>query len=331
MATIKEIAVKNNVSTATVSRVLNHDTRLQVSEEVRENILKTAKELGYLTPRNRKKQESDQLYIAIVFWFQKDQKVNEVYYNQIRKGIENSSIKSNIRTKVFYNDNFLFKRSTFEGVDGIIAVGKFGTKTIKLFESCTENIVFIDSSPDILKFNSVVIDFRNAIDQVIKVLLIKGYQKIGYLGGVEYIDDQTKLGERRGIVFRELLQKRDMFYPEHMHLGKFTSESGYNLMKMAIQNNNLAQVYFCGDDSICLGALKALHEAGLNVPHDVGLIGFGDAPTSEFVHPSLASVHVYTEMIGEQALISLQEQLKGRFVPVRKVIPTYVKDRNSLL
>jgi LacI family transcriptional regulator len=101
-------------------------------------------------------------------------------------------------------------------------------------------------------------------------------------------------------------------------------------MKKAIEEKNLAQVYFCGDDSIALGALKAINEAGLKVPKDIGLIGFNDAPMSEYVFPSLSSVHVFTETIGQEAVVSLLEQIDGRPVSIRKVIPTYIKFRNSL-
>lgn len=270
--------------------------------------------------------------IAVVFWFQKDSKIKEHYYSQVLDGITKASEENDIEIKVIYNDNFLFDKELFSDVDGIIAVGKFGSRTVKLFEECSKNLVFVDFSPNRTKYDSVVIDFRNAVESVLRTLILKGYDRIGYLGGVEYVDDQTKLGERRGIVFKDFLKKEDMYYKEHMHLGKFSSVSGYLLMREAIKKGNIADVYFCGDDSICQGALKAIHEAGLRVPENVGLIGFHDAPDSEKVFPALSSVHVHTEMIGEQAVLSLLDQInETRNVPIRKVIPTYIKHRRSLI
>ena len=279
-----------------------------------------------------KKEKNKKLKLAVVFWFQKESKIKEAYYKQVMAGIKKTTKEHNIDLTVVYNENFLFDKRLFCDVDGIIAIGKFGMKTVELFESCTKHLVFVDFSPNRIKYDSVVIDFRNAVETVLKSLILKGYDKIGYLGGVEYVDDQTKLGERRGIVFKEFLKKEDMYYKEHMHLGKFSSVSGYLLMREAIKKGNLADVYFCGDDSICHGALKALHEAGLRVPENVGLIGFNDAPESEKVYPALSSVHVHTEMIGEQAVLSLLDQINGkRKVPMRKVIPTYIKHRQSLI
>lgn len=278
------------------------------------------------------KDEDKKLKVAVVFWFPKGSKIKEAYYKQVLSGIRRTSKKNNISIKLVYNNNFLFEKKTFTNVNGIIAIGKFGTRTVELFESCTKNLVFVDFSPDRTKFDSVVIDFRNAVETVLRTLILKGYDRIGYLGGVEYVDDQTRVGERRGIVFRDFLIKEDMYYKEHMHLGKFSSVSGYLLMRDAIAKGNLAEVYFCGDDSICQGALKAIHEAGLRVPENVGLIGFHDAPDSEKVYPALSSVHVHTKMIGEQAVLSLLDQINGtREVPMRKVIPTYIKHRQSLI
>lgn len=278
-----------------------------------------------------KKDCGDKRSIAVVLWYKQDQDVNEVYYNQIIEGIRKIGEINDIDIKIIYNDNYLFKRAPFECVDGIIGIGKFGTKTIKLFESCVENIVFVDFSPNISKYDSVVIDFKNAVENVVKELIYKGYNSIGYLGGVEYVDDQTKLGERRGRVFKKNLEARDMFFPQHMHLGRFSTKSGYNLMKAAIDRGDLAEVYFCGDDTIAQGALKALRDAGIKVPEEVGIIGFNDSPSHEKVIPPLTSVHVHANLIGEQAFYSILEQLnETRKTPIRKVIPTFVRHRKSL-
>ena len=331
MATLKQIAVKTKVSITTVSRVLNNDPTLSVSDDIREKILDTARKMQYKTPRNRVRlKASKELNIALVLWYDSHQEIIDPYYMQIRKGIENISLKSNVKKTVIYNDEKGFQKSQFEGLVGIIAIGKFTDLEVKLFEDCSKNLVFVDYSPDVTKYDSIVLDFTSAVHEVLDSLIDKGYKTIGYVGGVEYLAEDVKLGERRGFVFNQYLQDKGMLQEEHILIGAFTSESGYKIMQNAIQKNSIAEVYFCGNDSICFGALRAIHEAGLKVPEDVGLIGFNDSPTSEYTFPPLSTVHVYTEFMGEQALVSLLEQLEGRDVPIRKVIPTYIKHRKSL-
>jgi LacI family transcriptional regulator len=331
MATLKQIAEKTNVSITTVSRVLNNDPTLSVGADIREKILNTARKLQYKTPRNRVRlKASQELNIALVLWYDSFQEVIDPYYMQIRKGIENISLKSNVKTKVIYNSPEGFSKGQFDGVVGIIAIGKFSDEQVKLFEDSSKNLVFVDFSPDVTKYDSIVLDFTGAVHSVLDTLIEKGYQTIGYLGGEELVSENVVLGERRGIVFNQYLSELNMLHKEHIHVGAFTSESGYYLMKQTIQEGNIAEVYFCGNDSICLGALRAIHEAGYKIPEDIGLIGFNDSPTSEYTYPPLSSVHVYTEFMGEQALVSLLEQLEGRDVPIRKVIPTFIKHRKSL-
>ena len=101
MATLKQIAQKTNVSITTVSRVLNNDPTLSVSDDIRSKILDTARKLQYKTPRNRVRlKASKELTIALVLWYDSYQEVIDPYYMQIRKGIENICLKSNVKTKV---------------------------------------------------------------------------------------------------------------------------------------------------------------------------------------------------------------------------------------
>ena len=219
MATLKQIAEKTNVSITTVSRVLNNDPTLSVSDDIRRKILNTARKMQYKTPRNRVRlKASKELNIALVLWYDSYQEMIDPYYMQIRKGIENISLKSNVKTKVIYNDKNGFEKSQFDGVVGIIAIGKFTEHQVKLFNECSKNLVFVDSSPDVTKFDSIVLDFTSAVKSVIDALIYKGYETIGYLGGVEYVSEDVKLGERRGFVFNEYLTELGMLQKQHIHI-----------------------------------------------------------------------------------------------------------------
>ena len=91
-----------------------------------------------------------------------------------------------------------------------------------------------------------------------------------------------------------------------------------------------AEAYFCANDSIALGALRAINEKGLCVPQDIGLVGFNDNPMSSYTSPPLSSVHVYTEFMGEQSLNSLIERIEGRDIPTKKIVPTKLMIRETL-
>ena len=93
MATLKEIAGLAGVSSATVSRVLNQDPSLSVTEETRKRVLETAKELGYRTVQQRYQgtqapEESDvpkqngpvEKRIGIAQMYETQQLLEDIYY-----------------------------------------------------------------------------------------------------------------------------------------------------------------------------------------------------------------------------------------------------------
>jgi len=330
LATLKDIAKRVGTSITTVSRVLNYDATLSVSDEVRTKILETAQRLNYQTPRNRQGIPSvKRKRIGIIHWYDAKSELSDPYYIGIRRGIEQLASKSSVDTKLLYKEENAFDLQQLSGVDGLICIGKFTNLQIQEFETITKQIVFVDSSPNTSAYDSVVIDFKDAITKVIDFVYEEHYQHIGYLGGKELVSEDLMIGERRARYFKYYAELKGMFEEKHMHIQEFSSASGYALMKKILASNSYANLYFCANDSIALGALKAIHEANKKVPDDIALIGFNDDATSAFTYPSLTTVRVYTEFMGEQALYSLSERWKGRSIPVRKLIPTELVRRES--
>ena len=331
MATLKDIAKKTNTSITTVSRVLNYDKTLSVSEKVRQSILQTAKDLNYTPRRNRtSKQVTTSYHIGIVMWYDVKEEQDDPYYMQIRRGIEQLANKKQIRTTLVYKKNDKFDLDILSGIDALICVGKFSDAQIRQLHKLTTYIVFVDSSPDEEQYDSIVIDFHKAVKDLLTLLLEEGYKTIGYLGGVEYISKQIKLGERRELVFRDFLFQRNKLYTKYIHVGDFSIESGYQLMNEALLKKDHADVYFCANDSIAFGALRAIHEHGLSVPKDIGIVGFNNNPNTAFTFPPLTTVDVPTEYLGEEALKSAIELLEGRTISIKKILPTNIVKRESI-
>lgn len=329
MATLKEIAEKTKVSITTVSRVLNNDKSLSVSNKIRQKILDTARNMQYKTPRNRMRlKSSKELNVCIVHWYDIDQEINDPYYMQIRMGIEKLAIESNINTDLVYkkDDRYDFSEASY---DGLILVGKFSNEEINRFKEKSDHLVFVDSSPRENEFDSIVIDFKSSVEMILNHIINRGYTSIGYLGGREVICQSISLGERREQVFREYLKDMDLLNETHIHVGEFSTESGYMLMKKALEKD-VAQVYFCANDNIAIGALRAIREKGLKIPDDIGLFGFNDGTNSEFTFPPLSTLHVPTEDMGRQALASIVEMVEGRSIHIKKVLPTKLVIRQSI-
>ncbi|WFF01636.1 LacI family DNA-binding transcriptional regulator [Micromonospora sp. WMMD964] len=68
---------------------------------------------------------------------------------------------------------------------------------------------------------------------------------------------------------------------------------------------------FCFNDTLALGALRALHEAGLRVPEDVAVVGFDDIEDGRFSIPALSTVAPDKERIAHLAVDLLANRLDG--------------------
>jgi LacI family transcriptional regulator len=332
MATIKDIAKKADVSIATVSRVLNFDKTLSISDDKRQKILEIAEDLNYKTPRNRKKSTEKTHRIGLVHWYSIDEEMDDPYYLSIRMGIEKQAFEKKMEVIKVYSKNNSFNYSTLEGVDGIIAVGKFSTDEIDTLHKINENIVFVDSNPFDEIYDSVIIDFEKAVHRVLNYLTEKRhFTSVGYIGGREYVSSSDEfISEKREEYFIKYMTEKNLFDSNHIYTGDFTSNSGYELMKRAIESDSLPEVFFFASDSMAIGAIKALYESGIRVPDEVGIVGFNDIPTAKYTFPALSTVKIHTEFMGETAIELLIERLMGRVVPKLVVVPTKLVVRDSV-
>ncbi|QCJ40955.1 LacI family DNA-binding transcriptional regulator [Bacillus sp. S3] len=327
MATIKDIAQLAGVSIATVSRVLNYDTTLSVGDDTKKRIFEAAEELSYKKKPVRK-QETGR--IALLQWYTEKEELEDLYYMSIRLGVENRCRQLGVHMGKYFQDNYEDLKDV--DIQGLIAIGKFSSKQVKELQSLTKNIVFVDSSPDEDHFDSIVIDFEKATEKVLEHLIEKGHAKIGYIGGREGFKDKTSiLDDQRELTFKRFLGEKGLLNEAFIYSGSFSVDDGHSLMKQAIQEHgdNLPTAFFAGNDSIAVGALRALLEEGISVPERVNIIGVNDISFSKYVFPSLSTVKVYTELMGETAVDTLLERIEGRKTAKKIFIATSLVIRNS--
>jgi LacI family transcriptional regulator len=331
MATITEIAQKANVSIATVSRVLNYDKSLSISEEKRKLILETAENLDYQPPKRKKLNLKRPLSIGLIHWYTMQQELDDTYYLSIRLGIERTCYEKQIDLVKIFKTNDHFELDNIKSLDGLIAVGKFSEEDVKLFEENSPVVIFVDSSPEETKFDSVIIDFESSMKKAIDYVISLGHQKIGYIGGREYIGKNMQaLGERREVVFKEYLTQKGLFNVRNVHVGSFTIESGYALMKQAIEQNDLPTAFIIASDGMAIGLMKAAYEAGIHIPRDLSIIGFNDITQSQYTIPPLSTVKVYKEFMGQTSVELLLERVQGHRTIAKKItIPTELVIRDS--
>jgi len=332
MATIKDIAQQAKVSIATVSRVLNYDPGISVADETRKRIFEIAQQLNYKTLRQRNGAGLKERYrVGLVNWYSDQEEMLDPYYMAIRLGIERECFHRNMDlVKLFMQVHSDEKDWPDESFDGIIAIGRFEKEDLDRFPQGLGQIVFVDSSPDDNRFDSVVIDIGKSVAEVIDYLIQLGHTEIGYIGGHNVVNNKRVRDEREH-VFIERMNDKGLFDAELVYTGEqLYSEDGYKLMKQAIDGNKLPTAFFIENDSMAVGALRALHEAKLRVPEDISIVGYNDIAISAFLQPPLTTVKVHMEYMGETAVELLADRMTSkRDIAKKIVLPTRLQERES--
>ncbi|MFC7321720.1 LacI family DNA-binding transcriptional regulator [Halobacillus campisalis] len=331
MATIRDIAEKSGFSIATVSRVLNYDATLSVSEETKKRIFKASEELNYRTLKQRATKNGKKKHrLGIVLFHSEQDEISDPYFLAIRLGIEKESTAKQIDLIKIYRKNDQLDLSDVGDIDGMIVVGRIPPEEIEEIKDITNYITFVDYSPCELTYDSVVIDFQRAMIDVLDHLLALDHRDIGFIGGILNPRPNETLMDYRERSFRDYLASKRILNERFIFIGQFTTEDGYRLMHKALQQSKLPTAFVVASDSMAIGALRALHENKIRVPEQVSIVGFNDIAASNYLQPSLSTVKVYTEFMGETAVELMIERLNTkREIPKKIVIPTKLIQRES--
>lgn len=334
MATIKDISRIAGVSPTTISRVLNHDETINVSNETKRKIFEAAELLSYTKHIKPKKDSVNTLNFGLIHWYNEFQEINDPYFISIRMGIEDECKSNNINLIKIYNDDTQNDKLTANTFDGLIILGKFDEARTNSFKQYSENIVFVHSKNTKFQYDSVQADFRELTDDVLKYLLAAGHRKIGFIGGREEIPgNHEKIVDYREVQFKNYMKREGLYRPEYVKIGNYNFKDGYELMKQLIEENrhNLPTAAFIASDSLAIGAIKAINEAGLKIPKDISIFGCNDIPTSQYTSPALSTVKIYTELMGQTAVKLLLEQINGtRQQCIRVTVPHELIIRESV-
>jgi LacI family transcriptional regulator len=336
MATIKDVAARAKVSAATVSRVLNNDETLSVTDITRQNILEAAKELKYI-PVNRRGtlRENTNLRkrkIGILLCQSFEEELSDPYFLPIRQEIENECKAQGFQEVEVFRLQNLDASQHRNDIDALIVVGQVNPEFIKKFSAGTDHIIYIDYSPDENKYDSITIDFEKATNKALNHLLDLGYKRIGYIGGksVEHFDHKSiEIKDKRQLFFENKMKENDMYDPHDIHVGYFTMTQGYELMKSALKQGNLPDAFFIASDPMGIGAIRALQESDLRIPEDVAIVSFNDIEMAKYASPPLTSVRVDAEEMGRVGVKLLIDRINGRKTPLKVIIPTELVIRES--
>ena len=331
MATIREVAKKTGVSITTVSRILNNDDSFNVSKITKEKVLKVIKQLNY--ERKKNKNRISQSNISVIKCFDEKIENEDPYFVSLKINLENMLKKKVSKVKFFDLEEIekLIKYneiSNFSLTDAVIFIGETSKEKLKFFKSLNENIICVDvydtdNITDYIKF-----DMRNSVEIVLNYIFKLNHKKIGLLVGRNKV--VKNLVDFREKYFKEIMVKNGLYREEYLQIGDFSMESGYIMMKEILKLEDRPTAVFCGNDSIAMGAYKAIRENKLKIPEDISIIGFNDLKLSQYSIPPLTTIKIDTKLIAQETVNSLIELLEGKRDYHKKVfLPIELIERES--
>lgn len=315
MATIKDIAHRLGIATSTVSKGLNGAN--DISEELRQQVLDTAIEMGYITKR-MKNDQNKKLCILIE---------NMSYENKgefgyaVCLGFKQMAIRDNwdvdiiecnptMQKKERY-DSFMLSNSYYGALlvgftlqdDWILQCKTTGYPTI-LFDN------YIEKNPHVAYVGT---DSSEGIGLAIEHLHEYGHKNIGFLNGTP----NSMISTDRSEAFRYAMEETNLPYnPETNLYGCYSRECGALYLPSFLERNVTALI--CSSDEIALGVIDALNEKNLSVPEDMSVIGFDDLPIAKKASPPLTSIRQERAELGKCAYFALHNLL--RKVPISKTL-----------
>ena len=331
MATIREVAKKAGVSITTVSRILNNDDSFNVSKITKEKVLKVIKQLNY--ERKKNKNRISQSNISVIKCFDEKIENEDPYFVSLKINLENM-LKKKVSKVNFFDLEEIEKLikyneiSNFSSTDAVIFIGETSKEKLKFFKSLNENIICVDvydtdNITDYIKF-----DMRNSVEIVLNYIFKLNHKKIGLLVGRNKV--VKNLVDFREKYFKEIMVKNGLYREEYLQIGDFSMESGYIMMKEILKLEDRPTAVFCGNDSIAMGAYKAIRENKLKIPEDISIIGFNDLKLSQYSIPPLTTIKIDTKLIAQETVNSLIELLEGKRDYHKKVfLPIELIERES--
>ena len=335
MATIKDIAEKAKVSPTTVSRILNHDTSLNVSDKTKLRVLSVAEELEYTILRERKQKTTKKVQrktIALVDWYSDSALIEDPYYLYLMTSVEKQLSRNNIDTFKFLFMEGKYVPSMNFSIDGLIAIGRFTQEQIDDFTNYTTNIVFIDSTPDPSRFSSVTADAWIGTLQALEHLYSLGHREIAYIGGSIFDDSGKKGIDTRQKIYSTFMEGKSIGTENLMYNGANLSfAEGFSLAGELLKSPHMPSAVFCANDTMTTGVITKFKEAGIKIPEDISIVGFNDLPSVKYMDPPLTTVKIPIEDIAIASSELLDSIISGggKRLPMKISIPTSLKIRKS--
>ncbi len=294
--TCKEIAKQLNISPASLSLILNN--KPGVSDATRANVLTKIKEMGmeHLIKKAPAAASSNLCFLI----YKRHGEILDLhpFFLLLMDNIENQARSFGYNILLCTIDKRKPVRPQIEHLNELDIKGMilFGTEMqdddMEAFLTLPIPFVVMDNDLSRLTCNTISINNQMGTYQAMEYLIQLNHRKIGYLKSRIRINsfEERQQGYENALAHFGL-----HFAKEDIITVSYTEEGSYRDMKHYLEANPgtlLPSAFVCDDDTIAVGAMRALKEHSYQIPADISIIGFNDRPSCQDTTPPLTSINV---------------------------------------
>lgn len=318
MTTMADVAREARVSVATVSRVL--DGRANVDPVLAKRVHAAAARLDYRPNRVARSLRTRRS----AMWALIISDARNSFFTDVAVAVEEVADAAGYSVILCNSQEDLEKERRYlqlaaaERMSGAILSPELATATdISALTAVGVHVVTVDRRLERHIVDHVVVD--NALGGELAVLHLaqNGFTRIACITGPASATTGSErlLGYRRGLARAGVAS-----HPDLIRTGDFREGSGYEAMNGLLELGQRPDAVFVANHLMTVGALQAIDEAGLAVPHDIAIVGFDDTPWAPLMRPSLTTIAQPTYDVGAEAARLLLGRIDGYQGAVREVL-----------
>jgi LacI family transcriptional regulator len=328
--TIRDVARLAKVSVATVSRVLNASA--PVRDGTRTRVLEVARELRFSpngAARTLSRRQASAVGVILPDLYGE-------FFSELLRGIDLEIQRTGHALLVSSSHHdahgvAVAVRAMRGRVDGLLVMAP-EVSTASLASALPEGLpaVILNAPATPGAAAAVTVDNMGGTRAVVRYLAELGHREIAFIcGPPRNADAGARLRGYRAAMRTAGLTVRDTFV---VH-GDFTEEGGWRAARVLLAlSGTQPTAIFAANDAMAVGALLALHEAKVDVPGEMSIVGFDDIPIARYVTPALTTVRVAIDVLGARAAALLFRALAdpvGVGTAHREVVPAELVVRHS--
>lgn len=309
-ATIIDVAKLSGYSKATVSRA--YASPNCVKPETREKIYAAAKALNYAPNAIARAMVTKQTEnIAFIIHEKQYPVVLNPFYSPILEAVLQECNRHGYSAFISTDHDVRLPNGELyikKHMDGVILAGQTDYQSILSFRKHNIPMVLLNNRMELDDLLCVTADNYNGAVQAMEHLYERGHRRIGLLASA--FSPEIYNARYNGYV--SVLKKYDL--PLDMRFVQDTEptmEAAEQYISSILGMPDRPTAFFCTNDTIAIGAIKAALRAGLRVPQDLAIVGFDDSDNSRIIEPELTTVYINKQQMGHLAAQKLFDMIDG--------------------